>query len=205
MKLFLHPVQTMLFAGALTLLLPVKAWAEQQTDPVLADEIDLVMPFYGPGPVRLGPCSDDRTAPPAQGDGLGRDLPMAMMPPPPLAALSLPMRLHALQLTEAQSDKVFAIQYAIEPAMREQLKLIRQSREALAKLAHADDYSDARLKALAETNAKAMAAVMQMRIRADHQIYAALTPEQRKQLAGRNAPDGHPRWSDALPPGPQHP
>jgi protein CpxP len=207
MKLFQYSLQTVLFAGALVLLAPANASDRQQTDPALADEMDLAMPFYGPGPMRRGPCSDGRSAPRVQDDGPEHDQPMAMMPPPPhpFAGMPLPMRLHGLQLSETQDDKIFAILYALEPAMREQMKLIRQAQDGLAGLADADDYSEAKLKALTETNAKAMAAVMRMRIRADHQIYSLLTPAQRKQLAARNAPDVRPLKPDAIPPGAQRP
>jgi len=104
-------------------------------------------------------------------------------PPPPNAGDSGPMPpfLHNIELSEAQQDKVFSIMHAQAPLIREQVKIIRKTHETLQSLAKADRFDDAKVKAIAETSAHAMVELAMLRTRSDHQIYALLTPEQRKQ------------------------
>lgn len=199
MKLLQHSLQTLLLAGVMGMSISAASASQPDGDPALADEMNLAMPFYGPLPMGHWPCGGERGMPPEHGEGTARDQRGPMPPPLPFARMPMAIQLFDLQLTDAQSDKVFAIVYAMEPEMRAQMKLMRQSREALAKLAESDDYSDVKLKALTETNAKAMAALMQMRVRADHQIYVLLTPDQRKQLADRRVP-GKPMKRDGVRP-----
>lgn len=108
--------------------------------------------------------------------------------------------LRGLDLTEAQRDKVFELVHANMPAMREQGKVLRNNHEALRKLALSDQYDEAKVKALTEQNAQAMAQMAQTRARMGHEVYQLLTPEQRKALeerlakspAGRHG--GHRMW-----------
>jgi Spy/CpxP family protein refolding chaperone len=92
-----------------------------------------------------------------------------------------PMFLHGVVLDEAQQDKVFAIVHAQEPQMREQAKAARHSHEALRAMATSGQFDDAKASALAQSGAKAMAAMALQQARADAQIYALLSPEQRRQ------------------------
>jgi protein CpxP len=94
-----------------------------------------------------------------------------------------PMFLHGVVLDEAQQDKVFAIVHAQEPQMREQGKAARHAREALRSMATTGQFDDAKAAALAQAGAKAMAAMALQRARTDAQIYALLSPEQRRQAA----------------------
>lgn len=106
-------------------------------------------------------------------------------PPPPF--------LHGLNLGEAQHNKIFDLMHALAPAMRNQAKTIHRSQMELRHLAMSSEYSEEKAKALAETDAQAMARMAQMQARIDNQIYQILTPEQRKLLEKRRA------WQD-LPP-----
>jgi protein CpxP len=94
-----------------------------------------------------------------------------------------PMFLHGVVLDEAQQDKVFAIVHAQEPQMREQGKAARHAHEALRSMATTGQFDDAKAAALAQAGAKAMAAMALQRARTDAQIYALLSPEQRRQAA----------------------
>jgi Spy/CpxP family protein refolding chaperone len=101
---------------------------------------------------------------------------------------SAPRFLRGVVLDEAQQDKVFAIVHAQQPLLREQSKAARQAHEALRAMAGSGNFDDAKASALAQAAAKAMAAMALQRARTDAQIYALLTPEQRRQ-----ASDGGPR------------
>lgn len=97
------------------------------------------------------------------------------------------MFLHGVVLDEAQQDKVFAIVHAQEPQMREQGKAARHAHEALQAMATSGQFDDAKAAALAQAGANAMAAIALQRARTDAQIYALLTPEQRRQASQRDA------------------
>ncbi|MFZ5512272.1 MAG: Spy/CpxP family protein refolding chaperone, partial [Pseudomonadota bacterium] len=92
-----------------------------------------------------------------------------------------------LDLTEAQRDKIFQLTHAQTPAMRDKGKEIHKARAELRKLAFSAEYDEARVRALSETAAAAMAEMAQMRARLGHEIYQILTPEQRKTLEERRA------------------
>jgi len=99
--------------------------------------------------------------------------------------------LRGLDLTEAQRDKVFAVMHANAPAMREQGKILRATREELAKLALSTDYDDAKAKALTERSAQAMSTMAQLRARSTNEIFRVLTPEQQAKVVERRA-----RWGE---------
>ena len=96
-----------------------------------------------------------------------------------------PMFLRGVALDEAQQDKVFAIVHAQQPQLREQSKAARHAHEALRAMATSGQFDDAKASALAQTAAKAMAAMALQQARTDAQVYALLTPEQRRQAAER--------------------
>jgi protein CpxP len=98
-----------------------------------------------------------------------------------------PKFLHGVVLDEAQQDKVFAIVHAQEPQMREQGKAARHAHEALRAMATTGQFDDAKAAALSQAGAKAMAAMALQRARTDAQIYALLSPEQRRQAAEHGA------------------
>ena len=92
----------------------------------------------------------------------------------------MPMLRH-LDLSEAQQDKVFAIMHAQAPQMREHGKALHKARTELRDLALSDKFDDARARALADTAARAQSEMALLRARTVQQIFALLTPEQRKQ------------------------
>lgn len=113
----------------------------------------------------------------------------AGMPPPPSVfghaptegEGPLPPFMHGLMLSEAQRDKIFDILHAQAPKLRQHHKALRKAREALRLLALSTRYDEAHARALAEDGAEAMAQIALLHAQADHELFALLTPEQRKQ------------------------
>jgi len=95
------------------------------------------------------------------------------------------MRLRGLDLSEAQRDQVFKIVHAQQPAMREQMKQMRQARRDLAEAATAERYDAARVQAAAEAQGKAATQLALMRAQTMQQVNQVLTPEQRAKLKER--------------------
>lgn len=95
--------------------------------------------------------------------------------------------LRGLNLTEQQRDKVFAVMHASAPALREQGKVLQQTRRELARLPLSADYDQAKARALAERHAQAMAQMAELRARNMNEIYRQLTPEQQKHVSERLA------------------
>lgn len=118
----------------------------------------------------------------------------------------LPLR--ALNLSDAQRDKVFEIMHGQAPGLRDKAKAVQKAEEELHKLGAAPDYSEARARNLAESLGKAIAELSLARARADRQVFEVLTPEQRKQLADakpggeppRNEPPRGPGGEGRMPP-----
>jgi len=92
------------------------------------------------------------------------------------------MHLHSLNLTEAQRDQVFKIFHDQAPAMHEQMKQVHRSREDLRQLALAERFDEGRARQLADTQAKALAALAVMRAQTMARVREILTPEQRQRL-----------------------
>jgi periplasmic protein CpxP/Spy len=90
--------------------------------------------------------------------------------------------LHGIELTEAQQDKIFEIRHNQAPQLRERAKAIGKAHKELHALTMSPDYDEAKAKTLIDSLSRASAEMMLMHVRAEHQIYALLTPEQRKQL-----------------------
>lgn len=98
-----------------------------------------------------------------------------------------PPYLRDVELSEAQQDKVFAITHAQAPLLREQYKAAASAHEALQALARADRFDEGKATVLAQSAAQAMARIAVLHARAEQQIRALLTPEQRKQLEAGTA------------------
>lgn len=98
------------------------------------------------------------------------------------------MRLHRLNLSEAQQDKLFNIMHAAAPQRREHMKAIRKAHEALAELTRAERFDEAKASALSRELGQAVAAQALLHARTMAQALAVLTPEQRAQLARRRTP-----------------
>ncbi|MFZ4874403.1 Spy/CpxP family protein refolding chaperone [Janthinobacterium sp. Mn2066] len=99
----------------------------------------------------------------------------------------VPAFLRGIELTEAQQDKVFAATYAQEPLLHEQKKIAFKAHAQLRALAASAQYDDAQAATLANTAAQATARISLEHARLEQQLLALLTPEQRTQLAARQA------------------
>lgn len=97
-------------------------------------------------------------------------------------------RLHRLNLSEAQRDKLFNIRHAAEPEFRERMKAVRKAHVALAELARAERFDDAKAAALSRELGQAVAAQALLRARTEAQAMAVLSPEQRDQLRRHRTP-----------------
>ena len=136
-----------------------------------------------------GPCN--RPAPPSPGPDRGHEFGPGMrsgmgpgfgVGPGMGPGFGAPPFLAGLHLTDEQQDKVFAIVYAAEPAIHEQTKALRKAHGGLHDLNTSDQYDEARVKSLAEAAAKAESQLTVLRMRTEHEIFALLTAEQKKQL-----------------------
>lgn len=90
--------------------------------------------------------------------------------------------LRQLDLSEAQRDQVFKIFHDQAPAMREQMKVVRRTREELRQAATSPSFDLARARQLADTQAKALSEMTFMRADSMSRVVAVLTPEQRTKL-----------------------
>ena len=104
------------------------------------------------------------------------------IPPGPEGGMPVPPMLRGIALTEAQQDKVFAILHAQAPALRSAAKAARNAHDALGALATSAQYDATKAKALADTEGRANAELAMLRAEGDHQIFMALTREQREQI-----------------------
>ena len=95
--------------------------------------------------------------------------------------MHLPPFLHDLKLSESQRDQIFKIMHEQAPALRDKAKEAQKAHADLRALTFSGNYDEAKVKALADTEAQAMAAMTQMRAASANQIYQILTPEQRKK------------------------
>ena len=90
--------------------------------------------------------------------------------------------LHGVKLTDAQRDKMFAIHHAMEPQAYEKFKILRKSHEDVRGAATSATYDEGRVKAAIDAGARAKADLQLMRVRAEHEVFAMLTPEQKAQV-----------------------
>jgi len=95
--------------------------------------------------------------------------------------------LRGLDLSEQQRDRIFEIRHAAAPKMREQAKVLRETRGEFAKLALSASYDEAQVKTLADRNAQAISEMAQLRARNLNEIYEVLTPEQQAKVQERLA------------------
>jgi Spy/CpxP family protein refolding chaperone len=100
--------------------------------------------------------------------------------------------LAGIQLSEAQEDRVFAIQHAQAPQLREQDKIVDKAHAALRAMTEAGDFSEAKAAAQTRALGQAVATRELLRVRTAGQVMAVLTPEQRAQLRAARA-SGAPR------------
>jgi Spy/CpxP family protein refolding chaperone len=102
---------------------------------------------------------------------------------PPLGTQHLPPYLMDLTLTEDQQDKAFAILHAAEPALREQEKAVRKARDGLRDLVRSAQFDAGSAATLAQALGKAESQLALLRVRADHDVFSVLTPEQKTEIS----------------------
>lgn len=90
-----------------------------------------------------------------------------------------------LQLSEAQQDRLFAIEHAAAPQRRQQEKAVRQAHETLRMLRDAAPFDEAKAGAASRELGQAIAARALLDARVHAQSMAVFTPEQREQLRQR--------------------
>jgi Spy/CpxP family protein refolding chaperone len=90
-----------------------------------------------------------------------------------------------MQLSEAQQDKLFAIEHAAEPQRRQQEKAVRRAHDALRALRDAAQFDEAKAGAASREFGQAIAAKELLEARVHAQAMAVLSPEQREQLRQR--------------------
>lgn len=153
--------------------------------PVAAQAADMPPPPEAGRPMPCMPHEPGERAPGGPGPGLRHPGEMGGEPP----------FLRGLALSEAQQDKVFAILHAQAPLLREQHKAAASAHEALHALTRADKFDEGKAGALAQSASQAMARIALLHARAEQQMLALLTPEQRKQLEqrGQDGPQRPPR------------
>lgn len=105
-----------------------------------------------------------------------------MLPPQGFPDSPLPPFLRGINLTEEQLDKIFSIQHAQAPLLREKAKAAHKTHEELLVMVTSERYDEPTAKGLAETSARALADLGLLRATTDRQIYALLTAEQRAQV-----------------------
>lgn len=93
--------------------------------------------------------------------------------------------LHSINLTEAQKDKIFALEYAEMPKMRAQMKARYQLEKELMQLS--DNYSESKANAIAEQLATLERDSVLAKVHHHQEVLNLLTPEQRKQAAEQKA------------------
>jgi protein CpxP len=144
-------------------------------------------PAGGPPPHRSGP---EGPGEPPGPPGMPGGMPDELRPPPFLMGLTL---------SEEQQDKVFAILHAAAPALRDQSKAARKARQALHDLVKSAQFNDATAASLAQAQGRAESQLTLLRTRAEHEVYAVLTPEQTARVSARE-----PEWEGRRGEGP-HP
>lgn len=117
----------------------------------------------------------------AQAMGGGEHCDVPEMRGGPMGHDEMPPMLHGLKLTEAQRDQIFKIMHDQAPALREKAKQARKAHDELRALTFSGKYDEAKVKALAESGASAMAEIAQMRAASANRIFLLLSPEQRKK------------------------
>jgi Spy/CpxP family protein refolding chaperone len=95
------------------------------------------------------------------------------------------MDLHGVKLTEKQQDQLFKLKHDAEPLFHEKMKALRQTHDSLRQASSFANYNPAKVRQLAEVQAKQIAELHVLRIEQKHKAFAVLTPEQKKQVLER--------------------
>ena len=101
----------------------------------------------------------------------------------------VPPHLQALNLTQDQKDKVFAIMHEQAPAMYESRKQERAAMETLRTVAAADVYDDAKAQQVSDQLAQLEKNKALSHARTEAKVMALLTPEQRQKAREQKMAD----------------
>lgn len=93
----------------------------------------------------------------------------------------MPHYLHALNLTQAQQDKIFAIKHEQAPVQYAQQKQQREAMQALRALSQADKFDDKKAEQLVDQLAKIEKEKVLSRLKTEAKINEVLTAEQREK------------------------
>ncbi len=99
--------------------------------------------------------------------------------------------LPALELSEAQQDKAFALRHGQEPLHRELVRAVHKARIAIDAMVKAGEFDEKKAATLAQALGQAVAALELHQARGHAQFMALLTPEQRKQMSAERPPRPH--------------
>jgi Spy/CpxP family protein refolding chaperone len=94
----------------------------------------------------------------------------------------LPRTLRDLDLSEEQRGRISHIFHAWLPALREQAQALRRADRELRAMARSGRFDRDRAVTLAQTGARARAAMVRIRAWTEDQVFQALGPEQRRRL-----------------------
>ncbi|WP_052184965.1 Spy/CpxP family protein refolding chaperone [Methylotenera sp. N17] len=92
-----------------------------------------------------------------------------------------PHFLHGITLTSEQEDKIFALNHAEVPKVRDQIKQRQQLHQELRQVSQAPQFDEAKAKAIADKLATLEKDGALNRARTENKVLAVLTPEQREQ------------------------
>jgi len=93
--------------------------------------------------------------------------------------------LHGVKLTEQQQDQLFKLKHDAAPMFHEKMQALRQNHDSLRQAASFASYNPAKVRQLADAQAKLVAELHVLRIEQQHKAFALLTPEQQKQVMER--------------------
>ncbi len=97
----------------------------------------------------------------------------------------LPPMMKKLNLTPEQEAKITELRKQDSELISAKYQSMRDSRTQLHEMQKNGDYDEAKVKALTEQGAQAMAEMAQLRARQHHQMMEVLSPEQRQQFAAQ--------------------
>lgn len=89
----------------------------------------------------------------------------------------IPRMLKRLDLSDAQKEQIGKLRQQDATALAEKFKIMRDSRAQLRDMRMKGEYDEAKIKALTEQGAQAMAEMGQLRARQMHEMAQILTPE----------------------------
>lgn len=136
----------------------------------------------------------------------------ARMPPPedsgapgPGAAehrMHKPPFLRGVRLTDEQRTQIREILQARHDQMCQRMETVHEAHKELRALTRAPQFDAARAKEIADGSAKAISELEVLRAETDHQIFALLTPEQRRMVDERGPERRRPGGDRQAPPPP---